>query len=123
MTRPLTGRYKGLLTASYQTPLGLWQFDVTTQLNGGGRMPTPYTLEDGSASWNSRYGTYAQLNAQITRIFRHYSIYVGGENMTNYKQKDPIVDASNPWGDRFDSTMIWGPVEGSLYYVGLRINY
>lgn len=123
MTRPLTGRYKGLLTASYQTPLGLWQFDVTTQLNGGGRMPTPYTLEDGSASWSSRYDTYAQLNAQITRIFRHYSIYVGGENMTNYKQKNPIVDASNPWGDRFDSTMIWGPVEGSLYYVGLRINY
>ncbi len=32
--RPFVGRYKGLLTASYQTPLGIWQFDVTLQLNG-----------------------------------------------------------------------------------------
>lgn len=39
MEKPLTSKYKGLLTASYQTPLGLWQFDVTLQLNGGGRMP------------------------------------------------------------------------------------
>ena len=30
--RPFVGRYKGLLTASYQTPLGIWQFDVTLQL-------------------------------------------------------------------------------------------
>ena len=37
--KPLTNRYKGLLTAQYQPGLGKWQFDVTLQLNGGGRMP------------------------------------------------------------------------------------
>ena len=47
LEKPLTGKYKGLLTASYQTPLGLWQFDATLQLNGSGRMPNPYTLTDG----------------------------------------------------------------------------
>ena len=41
MEKPLTSRYKGLITASYKTPLGIWQFDATLQLNGGGRMPTP----------------------------------------------------------------------------------
>jgi outer membrane receptor for ferrienterochelin and colicin len=121
--RPLTGRYKGLLTASYQTPLGLWQFDVTMQLNGGGRMPTPYTTSDGTASWDSDYKAYEQLSAQITRIFRHWSVYIGGENMTGFKQKTPIIDAANPWGDNFDSTMIWGPVHGALYYAGLRLNF
>ena len=123
LERPLTGKYKGLLTASYQTPLGLWQFDVTLQMNGGGRMPSPYTLPDGAPSWNTRYQSYQLLSAQITRWFRHWSNYVGGENMTNFKQKNPIVGASNPWGTNFDSTMIWGPVHGAMYYVGFRFNW
>lgn len=122
LEKPLTGKYKGLLTASYQTPLGLWQFDATLQLNGGGRMPNPYTLADGSPSWDSRYGSFEQLSAQITRYFRRWSVYIGGENMTNFKQKNPIIDASDPWGDNFDSTMIWGPVHGPKYYIGFRFN-
>lgn len=123
LERPLTGKYKGLLTASYQTPLGLWQFDVTLQMNGGGRMPNSYTLPDGASSWDVRYRSYQLLSAQITRWFRHWSIYVGGENMTNFKQKNPIMGASDPWNTNFDSTMIWGPVHGAMYYVGLRLNW
>lgn len=122
MERPLTSKYKGLLTASYQTPLGIWQFDATLQLNGGGRMPSPYELTDGQQFWNPRYGSFEQLNAQITRYFRRWSIYIGGENLTNFKQKNPIIDASNPWGDNFDSTMIWGPVHGAKAYIGVRFN-
>lgn len=123
LERPLTGKYKGLLTVSYQTPLGLWQCDVTLQMNGGGRMPTPYTLVDETLSWDARYKPYQQLSAQITRWFRHWSIYVGGENMTNFKQKNPIIGATDPWSTNFDSTMIWGPVHGAVYYVGLRFNW
>lgn len=122
MEKPLTGKYKGLLTASYQTPLGIWQFDATLQLNGGGRMPAPYELADGQLSWNRRYGSFEQLSMQVTRYFRRWSIYVGGENLTNFKQKNPIIDAANPWGDNFDSTMIWGPVHGAKAYVGIRFN-
>lgn len=49
--------------------------------------------------------------------------YVGGENMTNFKQKNPIIGASDPWGTNFDLTMIWGSVHGSMYYVGFRFNW
>lgn len=122
MEKPLTSKYKGLLTASYQTPLGIWQFDATLQLNGGGRMPAPYELADGQLSWERRYGSFEQLSAQITRYFRRWSIYVGGENLTNFKQKNPIIDAANPWGSNFDSTMIWGPVHGAKAYIGVRFN-
>ncbi|MBP6065676.1 TonB-dependent receptor [Bacteroides sp.] len=122
LEKPLTSKYKGLLTASYQTALGIWQFDATLQLNGGGRMPTPYQLADNTSSWENRYKGFEQVSAQVTRYFRNWSIYVGGENLTNFKQKNPIVDAANPWGQRFDSTMIWGPVHGVKGYVGLRVN-
>lgn len=122
MEKPLTSKYKGLFTASYQTPLGLWQFDATLQLNGGGRIPQPYKLADESLSWKRRYGSFQQLSAQVTRYFRRWSVYIGGENLTNFKQKNPIVDASNPWGSNFDATIVWGPMHGAKGYVGLRFN-
>lgn len=121
--KPLTSKYKGLVTASYQTPLRIWQFDTTLQLNGGGRMPNPYTLADGSPSWESRYQAFPQLSAQITRFFRLGSIYIGAENLTNFAQKNPIISADQPYGNNFDSSMIWGPTQhGSKFYIGVRFN-
>ncbi len=122
MRKPLTNKYKGLITASYKTPLELWQFDLSLQLNGGGRMPAPYLLSDGTMSWEDTFPAFEQLSAQITRWFRHWSIYAGGENLTNFKQKNPIIGASDPWGNSFDPTMVWGPVHGIVFYTGVRIN-
>ena len=116
--KPLTSRYKGLVTASYKTPLGLWQFDATLQLNGGGRMPTPV---DGL--WDERFHAYEQVSAQITRWFRHFSVYIGGENLTGFRQKQTIINAADPWSNTFDPTMVWGPVQGTMFYAGIRINF
>lgn len=116
--KPLTNRYKGLITASYQTKLKKWQFDVTSQFNGKGRMPNPGE----EALWKPTFPSYVALNAQVTKYFRTWSIYVGGENLTGYKQKNPIIDAGNPWGEdsRFDASMVWGPVHGAKFYLGVR---
>ena len=121
--KPLTSKYKALFTASYKTPLGLWQFDATMQLNGGGRNPEPYQLAAGSKSWSPRFHSFEQVSAQITRWFRHWSIYVGGENLTGFKQKTPIYGASNPWGSGFEPTLVWGPVEGRMFYAGVRVHF
>ena len=123
MEKPLTSKYKALFTASYKTPLGLWQFDATVQLNGGGRNPEPYQLADGSQSWSPRFHSFEQVSAQVTRWFRHWSIYVGGENLTGFKQKTPIYGASNPWGSDFEPTLVWGPVEGRMFYAGVRVHF
>lgn len=121
--KPLQSKCKGLLTASYKTPLGIWQFDATLQFNGSGRMPTPYATGDGDGlSWNRYFKGYEQLNLQVTRWFRHFSIYVGGENLTNRKQRNAVIDGSNPWGNRFDTTTVYGPVEGAMAYMGIRLN-
>jgi hypothetical protein len=122
MEKPLTSKYKGLLTASYKTPLGKWQFDATLQLNGGGRMPTPYKQADGSMSWADRFHPYEQLSAQVTRWYRHFSVYIGGENLTGFKQKQTIINADDPWSKTFDPTMVWGPSHGAVGYVGIRVN-
>jgi len=121
--KPLTNKYKGLITAQYKPGLGKWQFDVTLQLNGGGRLPDAYTTANGQPSWDNHYNGYEQLNAQVTRFFRNWSIYAGGENITARHQKNPIIDGSNPWGPNFDATMVWGPMHGAIYYFGIRLNW
>lgn len=123
MDKPLLSKYKGLVSASYKTPLGLWQFDATLQFNGGGRMPQAYTLANGEPSWDQNFKAYTLLSAQITRWFRHFSIYIGGENLTGFKQKHPVVDAMNPWGSQFDTNMVWGPINGAMGYIGIRVNF
>ena len=119
LKKPLVSDYKGLLTASYQTPLKKWQFDLTSQFNGGGRMPTP---DASNPLWEPNFKAYTVVNAQITKYFRQWSIYVGAENLFNYKQPNPIIDASNPRGDNFDGSMVWGPVHGRKIYAGIRFN-
>lgn len=119
MQRPLASKYKGLFTISYQTPLQKWQFDFTTQLNGDGRIPS---TADNSLE-NRRpetFDAYTVLNAQITKYFRKWNMYIGSENILGFVQDDPIIDADNPFGNEFDAGMIWGPVDGRKFYVGLR---
>lgn len=123
VTKPLTSRNKGLFSLSWTPMMGLWQVDATLAINGGGRMPKPYLLSDGELSWPERYKAFPQLNAQITRNFRHWAIYVGGENLTGYRQKTPIIDAANPWGDNFDATMVYAPVHGAMVYAGFRYTF
>lgn len=119
MRKPLTSRYKALATASYETPLKKWQFDLTAQLNGGGRMPTP---DQTNPLWSTTFKSYAVMNAQITKFFRNWSVYLGGENLTDFTQKNPIIAANTPYGNDFDATMVWGPTQGRKFYVGLRFN-
>ncbi len=108
--KPLSSRYKGLVTATYKTPLEIWQFDVTLQINGGGRMPDGFGYFD----------AYPVLNAQILKWFRWGNVYIGAENITGFKQKDPIIGYDDPWGENFDATMIYGPIDGIMFYGGIK---
>jgi outer membrane receptor for ferrienterochelin and colicin len=119
LKKPLINEYKGLVTVSYQTPLKKWQFDVTSQINGGGRMPSP---DMANPLWDTEFKSFTLWNAQITKYFRKWSIYLGSENLFNFTQSNPIIDAGNPRGDFFDGTMIWGPVHGRKIYAGFRFN-
>lgn len=114
--KPLTSRSKGLFTINYAPMMGLWQFDGTLAITGGGRLPNPGE----QALWNDRYKTFPTLNLQVTRNFRHWAVYIGGENLTGYRQKNPIIGATDPWGPTFDSTMVYAPVHGPMVYAGFR---
>lgn len=115
--KPLTNRSKSLVTLSYLTPLKKWQFDFTTQFNGGGRLPDP---DAANPLWENEFKPFTIMNAQITKNFRTWSLYAGAENITDFVQHYPIIDVQNPFGDKFDASMVWGPMHGRTFYVGMR---
>ena len=135
--KPLQNKFKGIITTSYQTPLKTWQFDLTAQFNGEGRMPDGFTIPEGSQQYKMHNGYiyhkwYPQLLGQITKFFRTWSIYLGAENMTNYTQENPIVGERlagheakgggfvDPYSSNYDASMIWAPIHGWKMYIGFR---
>ena len=65
--------------------------------------------------------SFSTLNAQVTKVFSdQFEVYVGGENHYKCEQNNPILSADDPFGANFDSTFVYGPIFGSMYYAGLR---
>ena len=118
-TKPLSSRYKGLLTASYLTRLRKWQFDYTLQFNGPGRIPSTMSNPEAYRMPDS-FEAFPVMNGQITRNFKKLSVYLGAENFLNFTQELAILDANDPFGEYFDSSLIWGPVHGRKIYAGFR---
>ncbi|HRT34394.1 MAG TPA: TonB-dependent receptor, partial [Bacteroidales bacterium] len=110
--RPLMSKYKGVLNLQYATRMNKWTFDFTAQLNGPARLPNFMDKEYSPV--------YSVLFAQVTKKFKKLDVYIGGENLTNYRQKNPILNADQPYSEGFNTTVIWGPLMGIKLYAGLR---
>lgn len=116
--RPLVSEYKTLLNIQYATKFRRWVFDATAQLNGSSRIPT----QDGDLAHDSYSPRYPIFFAQVSRKVGKFDIYVGCENIADYRQEVPILNASNPYSAQFNSMNVWGPLMGRKFYAGLRFN-
>lgn len=132
---PLVSRFKGVLNLQYKTNLSKWIFDFTASVNGSARVydfMRELRDDEGELLYpQGRTPVYPLLYAQITRRFRGFDIYLGGENLTNFRQKHVIlgdliempgmaamVDTSS---QNFDASAVWGPLMGAKIYLGVRI--
>ena len=116
--RPLVSQYKTLLNIQYATKFRRWVFDATAQLNGPARIPT----QNGILADDSYSPRYPMFFAQVSRKVGKFDIYAGCENIADYRQKEPILHADNPYSVGFNSMNVWGPLMGRKFYVGLRFN-
>ena len=124
LEKPLTPKHRLFFNAAYETKEkengALWKFDATYNWVGKQRFsstennPIQYQLPEYSP-------TIGTLNLQATKVFSpKFELYLGGENITNVRQSNPILAADSPFGPYFDSTFVYGPIFGSMYYAGLR---
>ena len=126
--KPMTSQYKGVLNFQYATNLNKWIFDFTASVNGPSRVYGFMKDMEGIRERNGRYYSpvYPLLYAQITRRFKGWDVYIGAENLTNFRQKDVIAGSKgadglvNPRLGSFDASCIWGPLMGIKAHVGFR---
>ena len=120
--RPMTSRYKAVLNLQYTSNLSKWIFDFTASLNGSARVYNfmeSLTGADGALLYpDGQTPAYPLLYFQVTRRFKGLDVYLGGENLTNYTQKNIII--GSPSADNFDASCVWGPMMGTRIYAGLR---
>ncbi|MDW3192806.1 MAG: TonB-dependent receptor [Cytophagales bacterium] len=116
---PFTARNRFFVNASYATKFDKWTWDATLHWVGKKRLPN---TQDKPAEFQkaSFAPAYSLVNTQISRGFRWGSIYLGSENLLDFRQDDPIIDAENPFGEQFDGSLVWGPIAGRLVYAGFR---
>ena len=124
LQNPLTPSNRFFLNLSYDGPSNeksrKWKFDLT--YNHLGKQRIPSTIQNPEIFRLNPFSSKLDLiNSQITRVFSDsFEVYLGVENLTNYKQTDGIISNSDPFGQYFDATMIYGPVSGRMSYLGLR---
>ncbi|MCF0050363.1 TonB-dependent receptor [Dyadobacter sp. LJ53] len=123
LPRMMVSRDRVLFNAGYALPYDKWKFDATVQWNGKRRIPYMGHVDDHHMPENlasTMSPSFYNFNAQVTRTFPKWDIYLGGENLANFRQKNPILSANDPFGQHFDAGMAWGPVVGRMIYAGIR---
>ena len=128
--KPMTSRFKGVLNLQYATRLSKWIFDFTASLNGSCRV---YNFmedlrgADGELLYkDGRTPVYPMLYAQVTRRFKGWDVYLGAENLTNFRQEQVLIGQVgndgfvNPRMASFDASCIWGPLMGIKAHIGFR---
>ena len=137
--KPMTSRFKGVLNLQYATRMSKWIFDFTASLNGSCRVYNfmEYLNEDGTSTLqpktgvkrmyeNGRTPIYPMLYAQVTRRFKGWDVYLGAENLTNFRQEQVLIGQMgndgfvNPRMASFDASCIWGPLMGIKAHIGFR---
>ena len=128
--KPMTSRFKGVLNLQYATHLNKWIFDFTASLNGSCRVyDFMADMKDDKGNLiykNGRTPVYPLLYAQVTRRFKGWDVYIGAENLTNFRQKEVILGTKgadgyvNPRLASFDASCIWGPLMGIKAHIGFR---
>ena len=104
-----------------------WMGDLTMQWVGPQRIPRPDAdFDDRPAS--DFEDDFVVVNGQISRVFAPgIDLYLGVENILNYRQQNPIVAAQLAYEDgqmfqeNMDASLVYGPIFGRMVYVGGRL--
>ncbi len=124
LQKPLQAKHRFFANIGYNTEPtengAQWRFDYTFNALGEQRLPNtaanPVDLQLGDFSEG-----YSLMNAQITKVFsKKFEVYLGGENLTNFRQDNPVLGSQDPFGTNFDTTIVYAPIFGRMVYAGFR---
>ena len=119
--------YTGSAGLTYQWRAVGLEVDYGANLVGPKRMPDSYVEDFGRARWSPAHATH---DLKLTKTFTNVNdsrgvgveTYLSVENLFDYTQGSPLVDAANPFSDQFDTIYTWGPIVGRTVALGVRLN-
>lgn len=114
----LIPEHRAFTNFGYRTENG-WKFDLTVNWFGKKRLPNTVQspAEFQQEPWSEDFVT---VNAQINKSFKNgLEVFIGSDNLLNYRQENPIVNADNPYDPYFDTNFAWAPIFGRNIYAGL----
>ena len=120
LQRPLYSPERSFLNVVLRPAEG-WSIDYT--INRLGEVRIPSLLDnDIIHRWPEYSEPYFLSNAQISKNWNDglFELYLGGENIFNFRLEEAIIGADNPFGNFFDASMAWAPVMGVNVYLGVR---
>jgi len=118
LSKPLLSRHRAFVNLAYEIEEN-WLFDFTLNWQGAKRLP--YTGDNPEEFQRPEYSpSFIMGNAQITKVFGEFEVYIGGENLFNYKQDNPIIASDAPFSKHFDASIVWAPLFGRNTYIGFR---
>ena len=121
LQRPMVPTHRAMLNWSYRTKKR-WEWDATVQVFGPKRIPNTQANPEGMrmpgfSPW------YAVAFGQVTRNFKRASVYLGVENLGDFRQRDLILSAQQPYAPTFDASLVWGPAIERMVYAGFRYRF
>ncbi|MDX2191345.1 MAG: carboxypeptidase-like regulatory domain-containing protein [Bacteroidota bacterium] len=123
LERPFISKHRAFANIAYETK-SKWKFDYTINWNGPKRLPN--TSSNPTEYQRPSYSPdFFLMNAQISKSFGNpmktwWDVYLGCENLLDFRQQDLIIAANAPYSQYFDASLVWGPIIGRMFYAGAR---
>ncbi|MBL4658211.1 MAG: TonB-dependent receptor [Flavobacteriales bacterium] len=117
--KPFIASHRAFINLGYETRK-YWKFDYTLNWIGQKRIPsTKQNPEEYQvAGWSP---DFFLMNAQVSKTWKEmFEVYVGAENLLNFRQSNPIIANEEPFDQYFDASLVWGPIFGRTVYFGIR---
>lgn len=116
---PFNPRHKLVTTFGYKPRSNKYHFDMGIHWYGKQRLPN--TQNNPSEFRRPDFSeNYMHVNTQFSYNLKSLELYIGCENIFDFRQKRPIINWQNPFGQYFDTSSVWGPTRGREFYLGVR---
>ncbi|MGM0587402.1 MAG: TonB-dependent receptor [Bacteroidota bacterium] len=107
--------WSGVASLSYT--IKPWDLSIDYRSRFTGQMPLPKYEGYEAASQ-----PYMVHNLTLTHpLSEQIAWYLGVQNIFNYTQRNPIIEASRPFSEDFATDRVYGPIQGRRFQLGVRI--
>ena len=118
-TLPFVSKHKFLGTLSWELPGTGWSFNTSLEWRGSQLLPDTRALPE-QYRVPGESDPFTIVNLQVTKSWPLFDVYAGAENLTDFRQPNPIINAGHPFERYFEPNYTWGPLKGREVYLGLR---